>query len=177
MVVAIMWGLELIDFVLPGNPLDAFGIRPRTLSGLPGILFAPFLHGGFAHLIGNTIPLLVLGFLSMARRAGDFADVFAISMFVGGLGTWLFGMPNTIHIGASGVVFGLFGFLLSRGIFERSIGAVLMSLVAAFLYGGMLWSLIPLRYGISWSGHLFGFIGGMLAARALAGRRSSAIRV
>jgi membrane associated rhomboid family serine protease len=98
-------------------------------------------------------------------------------MFVGGLGTWLFGMPNTIHIGASGVVFGLFGFLLSRGIFERSIGAVLMSLVAAFLYGGMLWSLIPVRYGISWSGHLFGFIGGMLAARALAGRRSRAIRV
>jgi membrane associated rhomboid family serine protease len=175
-VVAMMWALEVIDFILPGAPLDAFGIRPRTIAGLPGILFAPFLHGGFGHLIGNTIPLVVLGFLSMARRASDFANVFAWSMFVGGLGTWLFGLPNSIHIGASGVVFGLFGFLLCRGIFERSLGAIFMSLIAVVLYGGMLFSLIPVRYGISWSGHLFGFIGGMLAARALATRRS-AIRV
>jgi membrane associated rhomboid family serine protease len=161
----VMWVLEIIDFILPGTPLDAFGIHPRTLFGLLGIFFAPFLHGGFAHLVANTIPFFILGVLVAARRVRDFNEVFAYSMIIGGAGVWLFGMPNSNHIGASGVIFGMFGFLLARGIFERSAGAVLLSIVAAILYGGMLFSLIPMRWGVSWSGHLFGFIGGIIAAK------------
>lgn len=175
---AIMWLLELIDFVLPGKPLDAFGIRPRILLGLPGILFAPFLHGGFAHLIANSIPFLILGLLVTSRRVNDFGFVFFCSALIGGLGTWLFGAPNSIHVGASGVIFGMFGFLLSRGFFERSLPAILLSIVATILYGGMLWSLIPLnQYGISWSGHLFGFIGGIVAARMVSRPRSVVLPV
>ena len=164
---ALMWVLEIVDFVLPGTPLDFFGIRPRTLAGLPGILCAPFLHGGFPHLITNSISFLILGLLVTARRASDFGSVFAWAALIGGAGTWIFGLPNSIHIGASGVIFGFFGFLLTRGFFERSAGAVFLSIVAGVVYGGMLWSLIPVQYGISWSGHFFGFVGGIVAARSL----------
>lgn len=165
---AFMWLLELIDWILPGTPLDYYGIRPRVIGALVGIIFAPFLHGGFGHLLANSVPLLVLGLLVTARRSDDFPLVFAHAAFIGGVGTWLFGAPNSIHIGASGIVFGLFAFLIARGFFERSVSAVLLSVVAAVLYGGMLWSLIPVQSGVSWSGHLFGFIGGVVAARSMA---------
>ena len=165
-----MWALEIVDFVLPGDPLDAFGIRPRVPSGLIGIVFAPFLHHGFPHLIANSIPFLILGLLVSSRRASDFPTVFFWSALIGGLGTWLFAFPNTIHIGASGVVFGMFGYLVARGFIERSLPAIALSLISMFLYGGMFWALIWLRSGISWSGHLFGFLGGIVAASVMSRR-------
>ncbi|NET32309.1 MAG: rhomboid family intramembrane serine protease [Cyanothece sp. SIO1E1] len=164
---ALLWGLEIVDLLL-GGALNRFGIRPRSLDGLWGILWAPLLHGNFGHLMANTVPLLVLGWFVMLRETTDFFVVTLITMVVGGLGTWLLGHPNSIHIGASGLVFGYFGFLLLRGYFERSIVSMIFSAVVMFLYGGLLWGVLPSQPGISWEGHLFGFLGGILAARLLA---------
>lgn len=167
--VALMWALEFIDLFL-GGALNQFGIMPRSLVGLRGILFAPLLHGNFPHLISNTVPFIVLGWLVMLRRTSDFFVVTPIAMLVGGLGTWLIGSPYSVHIGASGVIFGYLGFLLLRGYFERSVTAILFSVVVGFLYGGILWGVLPGQIGISWEGHLFGFIGGVIAARLLSDR-------
>jgi membrane associated rhomboid family serine protease len=132
-----------------------------------GILFAPFLHASFAHLSANTIPLLVLGWLVMLRRKRDFFWVSALAALVGGLGTWLIGPALSIHVGASVLIFGYLGYLLSRGIFERKIWPIVGSVVTFFLYGGALGGILPGAIGISWQGHLFGLIGGILAARML----------
>lgn len=170
--VALMWILEIVDIFLGGTGgrcagLNQFGIFPRQTAGFLGILFAPFLHGGFGHLIANTVPFITLGWLVMLRRTADFWIVTAIAILVGGLGTWLFGSPGC-HIGASGVIFGYLGFLLSRGYFERRIGSILFSLIVLLLYGGLLWGILPTVPMISWQGHLFGFIGGVVAAKLLA---------
>lgn len=167
--IALLWVLEIID-QLTGRALDQLGIRPRTISGLRGILFAPFLHGSITHLLANTVPFLTLGWFVMLRRTSDFWIVSAIAMLVGGLGTWLVGAPYTVHIGASGVIFGYLGFLLSRGYFERSFISIALSVVIVVLYGGLLWGVLPGRIGVSWEGHLFGFVGGAIAARLLAQR-------
>lgn len=167
--VALAWGIEALDVVLNGA-LDVFGIVPRTQIGLRGILFAPFLHGNFAHLMGNTLPFVALGWLTMLRRTSDFFVVTAIAAIVGGFGTWLFGSPGT-HIGASGVVFGYLGFLLGRGYFERSFMAIAFAVITGMFYGGLLWGVLPIQSGISWEGHLFGLIGGVVAAWLLSDRR------
>jgi membrane associated rhomboid family serine protease len=168
--VAIMWVLELVDILVFGQKLNLYGIIPRHLIGLRGILFAPFLHGGLGHLIANTIPFLVLGWFVMLQETRDFFVVTAITMLVSGLGVWLFGAPG-VHVGASALIFGYLGFLLLRGYFERNFPSILLSLVVGFLYGGAIWGVLPTRPGISWEGHLFGFIGGVIAARLLARRK------
>jgi len=165
--VGLMWAIEIIDH-LPGVNLDMYGIIPRNIIGLRGILFAPFLHGNFPHLIANTIPFLTLGWLVMLRRTSDFWIVTAIAALIGGLGTWLISPSFSIHIGASGIIFGYLGFLLSRGYFERNFGSMALSITVGVLYGGLLWGVLPQQPGISWQGHLFGFIGGVVAARILA---------
>lgn len=177
--VLLAWGLELFDlFVLKGGfnyrggGLDQYGILPRNLIGLRGILFAPFLHNGLGHLIGNTIPFVILGWLVMLREITDFAAVSVIAALVSGLGTWLLGSRG-IHIGASGVIFGYLGYLLARGYFERSGTAIAISLFVGTLYGSLLWGIFPLQYGISWEGHLFGLLGGILAAKLLVGEKQS----
>jgi len=169
--IAIMWILEIIDLFFLRGRLNAYGIRPHTIIGLRGILFAPFLHAGLGHLIANTIPFLTLGWLIMLRETSDFFIVTAITTLVSGLGVWLFGNPYSVHIGASGVVFGYLGFLLLRGYFERSFIAIALSLIVGFFYGGVIWGILPTQRGISWEGHLFGFIGGILAARLLSRRK------
>lgn len=173
--VALMWILEILDQFLFRGALNSFGIIPRNAIGLRGLLFSPLLHGDFAHLMANTIPFLTLGWLVMVRETSDFFIVTAITMVLGGLGVWLFGAPNSIHIGASGVIFGYLGFLLFRGYFERSFPAILLSLIVGFLYGGIIWGVLPGRPGISWEGHLFGFIGGAIAARLLAKPKKPAL--
>lgn len=165
--VAILWLVEAVDWVIFGGRLDGFGIRPRTWHGLGQVLIAPWLHVGFGHLIANTVPLVVLGWLVMLRGMRDFVVVVVVSALVSGLGIWLFGGPRTIHLGASGVIFGLLGALLARAYFERSWVALGLAIVAGMLYGGMLWGVLPGAPGVSWLGHLFGFTGGVLAARLL----------
>jgi membrane associated rhomboid family serine protease len=164
--VAIMWVAEILDQWVLGQQLDRFGIIPRTLIGLRGIPLAPFLHGNFAHLAGNTLPFLVLGWLIMLRDTQDFLRVTLVVGLASGLGTWLFGSPGS-HIGASGVIFGYLGYLLLRGFFERRLGSISLSLLVGTLYGSMIWGILPLQQGVSWEGHLFGFLGGVLAARLL----------
>jgi membrane associated rhomboid family serine protease len=168
--VAIMWVAEVVDQWVLGGQLDLLGIIPRTTIGLRGIVLAPFLHGGFAHLIGNTIPFLMLGWLIMLRETSDFVRVTLVVGLASGLGTWLLGSSGS-HIGASGVIFGYLGYLLLRGFFERRLGSISLSLLVGTLYGSMIWGILPLQRGVSWEGHLFGFLGGVLAARILSVRR------
>jgi membrane associated rhomboid family serine protease len=163
-IVALLWLLEAVDLLIFGGRLDAFGIRPRTMAGLRGIVFAPFLHAGFAHLAANTLPFVVLGWLVMLRSTSDFFVVAAVSAAASGLGVWLFGGPHSVHVGLSGVIFGFLGYLLARGIYERRLGAIVLALVALLLYGGALWGLLSLTPGVSWQGHFFGFLGGWLVA-------------
>ena len=147
--------------------LNALGIVPHSFIGLRGILFAPFLHGGFYHVLANTAPFAVLGWFVMLRNIKDFYFVSFMSALVGGLGTWLVGRPCSTHIGVSGVIFGYFGYLLFRGYFEKSFVAIAISIAIAIGYGGMIWGVLPTRSYISWEGHFFGFIGGIIAAKLL----------
>lgn len=166
--IAALWLLEALDQLFWHGGLDMFGVRPRTFAGLVRIPVAPFLHAGFDHLIANTMPLLILCWLVLARGLRDLLVVTALSALVSGLGIWLFGASNSIHIGASGLIFGYFGYLVARGYFERSFTAVALAGVALLLYGGILTGALPGRPGVSWLGHLFGFAGGILSAYVLA---------
>lgn len=169
---ALMWILEIVDLIVFRGALDRYGVRPRSLVGLRGILFMPFLHGGLGHLIANTPTFLILGWFVMLRETSDFFVVTGITMLVGGLGVWLVGSPYTFHVGASGLIFGYLGYLLLRGYFERRVASIFLSITVGLLYGGLIWGVLPSRPGVSWEGHLFGFIGGAIAARLLAQRRS-----
>ena len=170
--VAIFWIVTFINEIFLRGRLNALGILPLNPVGLRGILFAPFLHGGFYHVAANTVPFIVLGLLVMLRNISDFYFVSIIAALVGGLGTWLVGDPRSVHIGASGVIFGYFGYLLFRGYFERSFVAIAISLVIAVTYGSLIWGVLPTRSYISWEGHLFGFIGGIIAAKLLSPSKS-----
>lgn len=166
------WLLEIVDHFLFGQALNGLGVRPRTSDGLWGIVLAPFLHGNFAHLAANTIPFVVLGWFVMLQGVTRFWLVTAITAVVSGLGIWLLGESRTVHIGASGLIFGYFGYLLLRGYFERSASAILWTILVVILYGSMIWGVLPGQLGISWQAHLFGFLGGGLAAYLLAPRPS-----
>jgi membrane associated rhomboid family serine protease len=154
--------------------LLGYGIRPRTLAGLSGIVFSPFIHANLAHLVANTVPFLVLATMVALRGLREFFLVTGLVMVLGGGAVWLFGRPFSVHIGASGLIFGYLGFLLARGVFERSLTAIVLSLVTLFLYGGAIWGLLPLTPGVSWEGHLFGFLAGIVAGRLLSDRPSNA---
>ena len=157
--------------IVAGGDLHAFGVRPRTIDGLWGILFSPFLHANTAHLVSNTVPFLMLGALVLLRDARHFIPVTLLSMLGAGLGAWLLGANGSVHIGASGVVFGYFGFLMLAGWFARSFGAIALSILVTALWGGLVFGVLPGQPGISWQAHLGGFLGGVLAARWLAPRR------
>jgi membrane associated rhomboid family serine protease len=169
-IVALMWLVEVVD-TIDHHRLDQWGIEPRDAEGLRGVVAAPFLHSGFDHLISNTIPFVVLGLLIALNGIARVAVVTAIVMVIGGLGTWLFAPENTLHIGASGVVFGYASYLISRGLFDKSALELAIGGLVVVVWGGaLLASLVP-QEGISWQGHLFGAVGGVVAARLLAPRR------
>ncbi len=163
----LLYLVEAADTVL-GGALEQDGIRPRTLDGLFGVLWAPLLHAGWQHLATNTVPVLVLGFLVLAGGVGQFVTVTAVVWLVGGLGTWLVA-PGGVHIGASILVFGWMMFLLARGFFARSPAQLTLAAVLVLVWGGILWGVLPGTPGISWEGHLFGALGGLLAAWRLVG--------
>ena len=166
--VLLLYLSEAVDTVL-GHELDDDGILPRRSDGLDGVLWAPLLHGGWAHLVANTLPVLVLGFLALAGGLGQFIAVTATVWLVSGLGTWLVGDQGTVHLGASGLVFGWMAFLLVRGFFAGSLRQIALAAVLFLLWGGMLWGVLPGVPGVSWQGHLFGALGGLLAARVVTG--------
>lgn len=159
-----MWAIEITDRILPFIQLEAHGIHPRSTRGIIGIAFSPFLHGDFPHLMSNSLPLLVLGGLVLAGGRGVFFGTTIFVIALGGAAVWLLAPANTNHIGASGLVFGYLGFLLARGVIEKSIGWFLLSLVVMIAYGGLLFGVLPGQPGISWQGHLFGFAAGIIAA-------------
>lgn len=173
--VALLWAIEVIDTIL-GNQLDGGGVRPRAVDGLDGILFAPLLHVGWGHLVSNTLPLLVLGFLILLSGVNRWVAVTAIVWVVGGFGTWLTGESNSIHLGASVLVFGWLVYLLMRGVFSRRTGQIALGVVVLLMYGGALWGVLPGQPGVSWQGHLFGALGGGLAAWLLAERDRTTTR-
>jgi membrane associated rhomboid family serine protease len=165
--VAIMWAVECVN-TLDGNRLDHDGILPRNVSHLYGVLFAPFLHASFSHLLGNTVPFVILGVAIALAGARRLLLVSLIVALVSGLGTWLTAPGGTYTVGASGIVFGYATYLISRGLFDRRIAEIGLGVVVAVVFGGALLSDLVPHAGISWQAHLFGGVGGVVAAVVLA---------
>jgi membrane associated rhomboid family serine protease len=170
--VAVMWVVEAIN-ALDSQQLDDAGIRPRQISGLAGVLFAPFLHASFAHLLGNTIPFVILGGTIALTEGRWLAWITVIVGLVAGLGTWLIAAGGSTTVGASGIVFGYATYLISRGFFSRRFLQIAIGVAVGVLFGlTLVYSLVP-RSGVSWQDHLFGALGGILAARGLTRRGNS----
>src|ERR671914_641251 len=157
--VLLMWALEVVDTALD-NQLDQGGIIPREAEGLDGVIAAPFLHVGFGHLIANTLPFVAMGLVIGLEGPLRLLGVTAIVAVISGLGTWLIAPADTIHLGASGVVFGYATYLLARGLFNRRPVEIAIGAVVAVLWGGALMAGLEPRQGISWQGPLFGASGG-----------------
>ncbi len=166
----VLWVLEIVDQAILDQDLDRYGIIPREWSGLIGVITAPFLHGGYGHLAANSIPFLVLGAFVILRGRMQFVLATLLITVVGGLAVWIVAR-TAIHIGASGLIFGYFGFLIMVGVLERSFKAILVAIAVGFLYGGLLWGVLPDQPGISWEGHLFGLLAGGGSAFLLADRK------
>ena len=164
--IALIWAIEVIDTFVLGSRLQRGGIQPREPDGLDGVLWAPFLHSDWGHVFSNTAPLAVLGGLVALRGRARWIGVTVAAVIIGGGLTWLFGGTGN-HIGASGVVFGYFGALLGAAFFERRPAALGPAFVAIMLYYGLIVGLVP-QDGISWEGHLFGVIAGLMVAKLIA---------
>jgi membrane associated rhomboid family serine protease len=166
-----LWGLELLD-QLSGNALDQFGIHAQEVDGLPEIVTAPFLHAGWDHLISNSLPFYVLGFLVLLSGLARWLASSLIIIAVSGITAWLLTPPNTIILGASGLIFGWLTYLLARGIWSRRPAQVVVAVLVLLVYGGLIWGILPSTAGISWQAHLGGAVGGVLAAWLLHRRAS-----
>ncbi len=176
--VAVMVVVQIVNSIPALNVVQHTGIDPRSVDGLLGILTAPFVHASWSHLLANAVPLLIFGFLLMVNGARQFVAVTVLVWLVSGFGVWLTGAGGTTVIGASGIVFGWLAYLVVRGVFTRNLGQILVGLVLLALWGGIFWGVLPGANGISWQAHLFGAVGGVLAAflvgRADRPRRASA---
>ena len=162
---AVMWGGELLDWI-GGRwlELDQFGIVPRRWSGLIGIPLAPFLHRGWSHLAANSLPFAILGLFVMGRGERTFWAVSAGIVVLGGLAVWLLGRGQSVHVGASGLIFGYFGYLVALGVIERSVASILRALAVGLFYGSIIWGVLPSHRGVSWESHLFGLLAGLAMA-------------
>jgi membrane associated rhomboid family serine protease len=167
---AVFWAVFVVNALLGGSLLT-LGVIPRTTIGLRGILFAPFLHASLSHLVANSIPFVALGWMVMLRDERHFIPVTLAGMIGSGLMAWLLGAPGSVHIGASGVVFGYLGFLMLTGWYTRSFGSILLSVIVTLVWGSLVFGMLPGAPGISWQAHVGGFLGGALAARAFRVRR------
>jgi membrane associated rhomboid family serine protease len=169
--VALLFLIEGVDQLLraiahsPGSPLDRYGIVPRTLLGLRGILFSPLLHANFAHVGANALPLFVLLTLFLADTHYHRLRSLTMIWLLSGLGTWLIGRGNAVHIGASSLIYGLVAYLVVAGWLMKSWRSALVALFVLFLYGGIAYGVLPQAGAISWEGHLCGAVAGVWAAR------------
>ena len=166
LLLGVLWALELLDQA-SGNALDAYGIRAREIDGLPEIFTAPLLHAGWQHLISNSVPFLVLGFLVLLSGVARWLVSTLTSVVSSGVFAWLLTPAGTIVLGASGLIFGWLTYLIARGLWSRRPGQVVLGLLVLFVYGGLIWGVLPGAAGVSWQAHLGGAVGGLLAARYL----------
>lgn len=166
-IVATMWIVFIIDIIIPGFSFNQFGIRPRSITGLTGIIFSPFLHANLYHIISNTIPILVLPILiGLSIKKKHIVTVMVLGVIGSGIGTWIFSTGGVV-VGASGLVFALIGFLFANAYFSPSIRSWLSAVISFFLYGGALLSLFSFLPYISWAAHFWGFISGIIIAAML----------
>lgn len=169
--VLLLYAIEILNTLMLHSLNGVFGLRPRTPGGLLDILTFPLLHANLAHLLSNTLPLIIFGFLVFLSGLRVFVTAVASSWLGSGVVVWLIGGLN-VTVGASGLVFGLFAFLLVRGFFNRNWGQILLSVVLFLAYGGILFGVLPTVAGyVSWQAHLGGAGGGVLAALMLSRRR------
>ena len=161
--VAVIWAVEVMDG-FTGNGLDQYGIVPRNVNGLVGIPLSPFLHGGLGHVFSNTLPMLVLGGFVALRGKSVLIRLTLFVTIIGGLGIWVIGRPG-VHLGASILVFGFFGYLVARGWYDRSILSFVIAVVVLIFYGGLIFGVLPLQDFVSWEGHLTGMLAGVMFAR------------
>jgi membrane associated rhomboid family serine protease len=160
--VALMWAVQIINFLLQYR-LNAFGINPRHLNGLIGIICSPFLHGSFSHLMSNTIPLFVLLFLLFTFYRRESFGVITIIIVLGGLLLWAIGRP-AYHVGASLLIYGLVAYLFLSGILRKKVFPLILSVIIAVVYGGLIFGLLPIYTWMSWEGHISGVIAGLFAS-------------
>jgi membrane associated rhomboid family serine protease len=163
--VLVLWIIYFLDSALLHSRLRRrYGIRPRSRFSLLSIFISPFLHVNRQHLAANSVPFFVLGSLVMVQGQPVFWLTTAVIIPIAGLGIWFFGKPNTQHMGASGLILGYFGFTMSSVFFSPDLATILVAIVVAVLYLGLIWQIVPMREGVSTTGHLFGFLGGVVAA-------------
>ena len=165
-VLGLIWGVEVLNLITGYALNDWFGLRPRSLGGLDGILFMPLLHGSMMHTATNTVPLAILGGLVAITARQAALPASAIIIGLGGLGVWVFG-KTAIHVGASGLIFGWFGFLVARGLVEKRLVPLLTAAAVALIYGTMIFGVLPGQPGVSWESHLLGVVAGVIAALVL----------
>ena len=158
-VIGAIWAVEVVN-LFTGHSLVSLGIQPRTLSGLVGIPIAPLIHGGLGHTISNTVPMVILGSLTLAGGRKHFWEITLGIAVVSGVLVWLFAR-DAHHVGASGIVFGYFGAILARAFIERSPIAIVIAFVTVIIYGGLIWGVLPLRSYVSFESHLFGLVAGV----------------
>jgi membrane associated rhomboid family serine protease len=161
--VATCWLVFVVNNLLWSGHLSQYGIQPRHFGSLLGIVWAPFLHGSFAHLLANTVPLLVLGGMICVRGKSEFVITAVAGILLSGGLTWVFAR-NACHIGASGLIFCFFGYLASLAVFQRTFGALLLSAVVLLAYGGILKGIVPTSTPVSWEGHIAGLVAGIALA-------------
>lgn len=172
MMVVAMWLVVFLDATTP-TPLVQYGIRPRSEEGLIGIFAAPFLHANLAHLIANTGAFLILG-LAIALTTRRFWPATIGVALISGFGVWIIGAPNTVHVGASGLVYGYAAFLVAWGLFTRRLVSILVAVAVVLFYGGLVFGVLPTQEGVSWQGHLFGAVAGVIMAYRLSRSRRPA---
>lgn len=163
-------------WLLPGLVDWPLGVHPRDLAGLVGVPLHPFAHADWAHLLSNLCGIIPLGWVVVLGDRGRFWPLILVGALASGAAIWVLGPSNTVHIGASGVVFALLGYLLGQGVFRRGVGTILLALGVFLLYGGALHGLLPGAEGVSWQGHAGGFLGGLLYAYALAPLHAASAR-
>jgi membrane associated rhomboid family serine protease len=164
--VALLWLIQLLNWGLDLD-LGRFGVRPRELAGLAGILFAPLIHSGFSHLAANTLPLLVLGTGMLYLYPSSCVKVVPAVYLGPGIAVWLFARAPSVHVGASGLIYGFVSYVFVAGVIRRDRRAIAASLLVAFLYGSTVWGILPIEPGVSWQTHLAGALIGLALAIAL----------
>ena len=170
--IVLIWAIEIVDIVLSYD-LRAFALRPREVGSLYGVITMHFLHNGFGHLISNSVPLLILGFFVSAL--GKMRQVTFLIMLLSGLLVWIFARDG-LHAGASGLVMGYWGYLISNAFFHRSFKNISIAIITILIYGGAVFTLLDFRTEISFEGHIFGFLSGITSAWLLAERKKAKVR-